>query len=305
MSTTTSVVEVEEVQKEEVDWMVESAGSIYDRLTKKGARMGIHGNKMIRLLKDRKFLSPSTQNTIGKNKKQRSEQRSAFVLMPAAGVELLRSEMQKYTTRCDSADDLLQGLDEYDIPKSLRARAWHLADDPRAVSYLEVIFGGVNKKARRAHLDDKTQRNHTYWGDLCEEFFNNPEWQPQNPFSDSRVEDLKPENPPPEPYAPEELRSLFSKMRSQYSIFNDRYHRSGQLESGNGDGDDEFFDKFCGRDVVYFYAHLLFKACPPKFCTRDLSNSQKCDIGLTSPLPNTSSSGDDSSSSKEAKGNRV
>ena len=299
---TQSIADVQEVEKEKVDWLSESAGSIYDRFTKKGAKLGTQANKMIRMLKESKFLPSNTLNILGKNKEQRSQQRALFVLMPAAGVELLRHEMQQFMNPPFEEDEESKCMDEYDIPKSLRARAWHLADDPRSVSYLEIIFGGINKKARRAHLDDKTQRNKNYWQELADDFFNNPEWQPQNPFSDTRVVDIKPQNPPTDPYSAETLRALFSKMRTQYSVFNDRYHRSGQLEAGNGDGDDEFFDKFCGRDVAYFYAHLLFQGLPPKFCTRDICSNQKSDVGINTPkVAISSNSSEEGSSSKKRK----
>jgi len=69
-------------------------------------------------------------------------------------------------------------------------------------------------------------------------------------------------------------------MRSLYSTFTDRYHRSGQIMEGDGDGADEFFEKFARGDTVYLYAHLLFDGRAPSFCTRDVSNP--CDIGISS-----------------------
>ena len=96
MSVTQSIADVQEVEKEKVDWLSESAGSIYDRFTKKGAKLGTQANKMIRMLKESKFLPSNTLNILGKNKEQRSQQRALFVLMPAAGVELLRHEMQQF-----------------------------------------------------------------------------------------------------------------------------------------------------------------------------------------------------------------
>jgi uncharacterized protein YfeS len=40
-----------------------------------------------------------------------------------------------------------EDLDLNDIPKSLLARAWHLAEDPQSVGYLELIFGGVEESS--------------------------------------------------------------------------------------------------------------------------------------------------------------
>ena len=72
---------------------------------------------------------------------------------------------------------------------------------------------------------------------------------------------------------------LFSTIRTSYSLFNDRHHRSGHLEEGDGDGDNYFFVTFARRVTVYLYAHKLFKARPLKFCTRD--SNQNFDVGVS------------------------
>ena len=144
-------------------------------------------------------------------------------------------------------------------------------------------------------MDDKSTRAAAQWQHLCTEFFNNESWVPENPFDDTRLRDINPSKPPNEPYQPEQLRKLFSKMRSCYSLFNDNYHASGQLEEGDGDGDDDFFDNFARGDTAFLYAHKLFKGCAPKFCTRDVN--QKSDVGvgdngtMVSYLTNGSQSG--------------
>ena len=213
-------------------------------------------------------------STLAKSKTDRATQRERFVALSEAGLEVLRGSMHSFA-RCEEEEV----MDVNDVPKNARARAWHLADDPLSVGYLDLIFGGVKKSARRAEVDDKSTRAINQWQHLADEFYNRAGWAPENEFVDSRLSDIDPSKPPPEPYSAEQLRKLFSSMRTAYSVFNDRYHRSGQLEEGDGDGDDDFFENFSGRDVVYLYAHKLFKAQPPRFCLRDLND--KCDVGLS------------------------
>jgi hypothetical protein len=266
------------------DWKKLSGGEIFDRLVKKGNKLGIQGNKLLKMLTRTKFITSDVGTVLGKNNRDRRSQREHFANISEEGLSLLQEHMVTFYASPPS-------LDVGDISKNLRARAWHLADDAQATGYLEVIFGGVGKAARRAEVDDKVTRTLGNWKHLCDNFFNSDSWTPQNCFDNTRVSEICPSRPPEVPFSPEELRSLFSKMRSQYSLFNDRYHRSGQLVDGEGDGDDDFFSNFAGSDAVYLYAHLLFKGQPPKFCTRDVN--QPCDLGCPaggSPAPSSSGS---------------
>lgn len=285
------------------DWGSLSGGEIYDRLGEKGAKLGYQANKLLRLLKRQKYIPAECPSTLAKKVTERSVQRMFFVNLLPEGLSLLRNEMMKYFNPNASANaNELLTEDEKDIPKNLRARAWHLADDPQSVGFLEVIFGGVPKIERRAVTDDKNIRMENNWKILCDSFFNCAHWKPENPFHDSRVEDIDPSKPPCEDYQPEMLRKLFSSMRSKYSVFNDNYHRSGHLMEGDGDGDDDFFENFARGDTVYLYAHLLFKGQPPRFCTRDTINP--CDVGITPRDRSNSASSENSSSSQKKRRRR-
>ena len=92
----------------------------------------------------------------------------------------------------------------------------HLAADEDSQRILEEIFGGVPKDAAREALDDKTRRTKSLWSELADEFFNNKDWKPLNEQSDSRVSEINPSIPPVEPFSPEDVRSLFSSMRTKY-----------------------------------------------------------------------------------------
>ena len=76
----------------------------------------------------------------------------------------------------------------------------HLAEDPDSTLLLEEIFGGVSKEARRAQLDNKATRTASQWKDLADEYFNNPDWVPENTQEDERVSSINPKLPPDESY---------------------------------------------------------------------------------------------------------
>ncbi|KAJ1408884.1 hypothetical protein B484DRAFT_403413 [Ochromonadaceae sp. CCMP2298] len=237
---------------------------------------------MLRDMQKQAYASASVGLLLGKSKEERAKQRVFFVNLSEAGLQFIRAQMKKHSGgNDDDGDGDGPGLEPEDVPACLRARAAHMAEDPAASGFLEVIFRGANKKARREQLDDKNTRTPSVWKTLSDDYFNNPGWKPENCQTDSRVESINPALAPSEPWEPEKVRTLFSALRTQYSIFNDRYHRSGQIEEGEGDGDDDFFQNFVRGDIVYFYMHLLFKGDPPRYCLRDLDVSQKSDLGCS------------------------
>ena len=117
--------------------MITKLGSllIYDRFIQKGAKLGYQANKVIRLLKKEEFLTELESNTLAKSKPERLAQRIKFVNLSAAGLEELRTLMHNFANNIRVEEDD-NHLDLQDIPKNVRARAWHLADDPQAVGYL-------------------------------------------------------------------------------------------------------------------------------------------------------------------------
>ncbi|KAJ1426018.1 hypothetical protein B484DRAFT_464354, partial [Ochromonadaceae sp. CCMP2298] len=202
-------------------------------------------------------LTASVGLLLGKKREDQEKQRVLFENLSAPGLLYLKVQMNQFSRPPGGGDeengDERPGLDPEDVPANLRARAAHLADETASTSILELIFGGVTKKARRETLDDKSTRNKDLWKLLCDDFFNSPNWMPENEQTDTKVSTINPRAAPLEPYAPEKLRALFSALRTQYTIFNSRYHLSGQIEEGNGAGDDDFFDNFVRGDIVYMY----------------------------------------------------
>ncbi|KAJ1390980.1 hypothetical protein B484DRAFT_473481 [Ochromonadaceae sp. CCMP2298] len=195
------------------EWDSLSGSEIYDRQITKGAKLGTQANKILRDLQSKAFAPASVGKMLSKS----------------------RTQMKVHSGGNDNeGDDDGAGLEPEDVPASLRARAAHMAEDPASSGFLELIFGGATKKARREQLDDKTTRTPGVWKTLSDDFYDNANWKPENCQTDSRVESIQPAAAPAVPFGPElqKLRTLFSSLRTQYSIFNDRFHASGQIAEG-------------------------------------------------------------------------
>ena len=102
---------------------------------------------------------------------------------------------------------------------------------------------------------------------------------PINQQDDSRIRTIEPGLVPNDSIEPEQLRSLFSSLRTQYTIFYNNYHRSGNLTEGDGEGDDDFFVNFVKGDMVYYYMHKVFDGKAPTYCTRDLDSDVSMEVG--------------------------
>ena len=187
---------------------------------------------------------------LAKKKNERIAQRIFFNETYAEGLQfIINSLVQEEKEEADDIEDE-QLLYSSEISANLKARAQHMALEPDCIPILESIYGGPPKGARRATLDDKTSRVPEAWKLLCDKWFNNLDWKPQNPQFDNRLNGINPVDPPVEPFSPEKLRALFSSMRTQFSVFTNNYHKSGFIEEGDGEGDDDFFDNFVRGDFV-------------------------------------------------------
>jgi hypothetical protein len=162
---------------------------------------------------------------LGKTNEERFRQRLFFVNLSEAGLQFVRMQMTQFSRPPGDGDDQDgdegPGLETDDVPANLRARVMHLADDSASSGFLEIIYGGVTKKARREMMDDKSTRNTNLWKTLADDYFNNPDWKPENEQTDTRAETINPRKAPA-PFPPEKLRALFSAQRTQYSLFNQR-----------------------------------------------------------------------------------
>ena len=196
---------------------------------------------------------------------QHAKQRELFVKHLTAkpgGLEearkLLKAEEGKRkANKAVEAEDAKELANAGDIPMNVMARVAHLMVDPRTINVVIAIFRGPDEKAAaRELLDNKSTRTIELWRELCDKYFNNEEWAPQNEQDDSRVSDIDPSKPPSESYAPEKLRALFSSMRSKYTVYYARHHKSGHLAEGHGEGADNFAD-FVRGEMIYLYMYLV------------------------------------------------
>jgi hypothetical protein len=275
------------------EWGSLSGGVIYDRLITKGEKLGTQVNKILRDLQSKTFASTGVGLLLGKSKEERTKQRVFFMNLSEAGLQFVRMQMKTHSGGHEAEVDDDAGLDPEDVPACLRARCMHMAEDPASEGFLEVIFGGVTKKARREQLDEKSTRTVGIWKTLSDDFFDNANWKPENTQTDSRVQSIQPGAVPAVLFGPEKLRTLFSELRTQYTIFSTRFHASGQVAEGedHGEGDDDFFVNYVRGDIVFFYMHLLFKGKAPRYCLRDLEASQKSDVGCSDNVSVLTSSG--------------
>ncbi len=174
------------------------------------------------------------------------------------------------------------GVYKVDLSMNLLIRLVHLVLDEICRPLMDLIFGGVTKELRRQMVDDKTLRTIEQWRHVADTFYNNILWKPQSVCDDTRCTGLDPSQAPTTPLSPEQLRALFTDVRTKYTKLNANYKASGQLQEGldHGDGDDDFWLNFCRQDPVYFYVHLAYGRCPPSYCMRDMDAAQQCDEGI-------------------------
>ena len=132
---------------------------------------------------------------LAQTKAKAIEQKLALKNMSESGLTFLRTMLIAATT-FEVAKIMPMGSQN---SANLRARCAMMAVDSSTVRILDQIFGGVTKDARRAVLDDKSQRTLGLWGVLATTFFNSDSWEPQPGFIDTRVADIDPSKPPPPP----------------------------------------------------------------------------------------------------------
>lgn len=302
-STSTSFVKRKEF------WESKSLDNIYDLWTskQKGLCLGIIANKVFKTLKENNFYDGPPK--LCHLKKDIHEQKENFLKLCDGGKEIVYNilasneipavlmtrdtELIVHNVKALGKSTQI-GNKIYD--NNVLARIIHLAEAGNDnVSVLEDIFSSMTnipRAGRRAVLDDPQERSNVKWNLLAEEYINNPEWTPVNEFEDQRLNNIDPRLPPHELYTGQALRTVFSGLKTHFTILSNNYHKSGQLVEGDGEGDDDFYENFAKTrgGIIFLYMHKLWGKFPPKYCTRDLEVQQKCDIGTSPELTKTSSS---------------
>ena len=141
----------------------------------------------------------------------------------------------------------------------LKARAAHLVKDANALMILNDIFPSTEEKRRR--VDGKGFIVPNLWNSLARDFFNSPDWSPQNSSSDPQFEHLNPSSPPSLSFTGSQLRSLFYSLRMQYSLAYRQYEESALLSGEES--------RFGLGDPVLGYMHSLYSDMTTLPCMRD------------------------------------
>jgi len=240
-------------------------------------------------MKEKSWPPNECQIVLAKTRDSIAVQKVFFNDLQGVALKFIQEEM----TKIDS-QPAVTPLQKRATPRDsldLKARLVHLAESGHGSEViLESIFGSESKEAQRGALDDKSQRTINKWAQLAENFFNDPDWQPENTQSDSRLTSIDPSKSPEVPWTAEELRYAFTKIRTEYTNCYNNFHLSGNLEAGEGDGADIFYDRFSKGSLASFYMHMLFKDEASRYCTRNLSEEQQSDVGAKSKAQSSLSS---------------
>ncbi len=88
---------------------------------------------------------------------------------------------------------------------------------------------------------------------------NNPAWQPKRSFIDERILDIDPSRPPEEKFSPEALRSVFSRLRIEYTKTILRFQTTIKPGAQQRDVQDtEFWERYAKHDKSMYYIYQIF-----------------------------------------------
>jgi hypothetical protein len=95
-------------------------------------------------------------------------------------------------------------------------------------------------------VDNKALTFNEKWNSLVNNFFNAPNFQPENAFTDAdlHVIDIDPCLPPVTPWTGENLRKTFCELKTKFALVDDMFPRSRNLEVG---ADIDEADRFDGH----------------------------------------------------------
>jgi hypothetical protein len=153
---------------------------------------------------------------------------------------------------------------------------------------LSDIFAALEKDACRAQVDNKALSFNEKWNSLANNFFNAPDFQPKNEFIDavSRIIDINPCLPPATPWTGESLRKTFCVLKTKFTLVDDMFSHSGNLEAGADIDEADCFDGHIKRVLenesltlhkVMLFSFWVFDKKPPKFISRAKPPQQQFD----------------------------
>jgi hypothetical protein len=163
-----------------------------------------------------------------------------------------------------------------------------LAAEPESFQQLSEIFSAPEKESRRAQVDNKALSFNEKWNSLANNFFNAPDFEPENTFTDadSRIIDIDPRLPPLTPWTGERLRKTFRELKTKFAMVDDMFSRSGNVEAGADIDEADRFDGHIKRILhnesptlhkVMLFSFWVFDKKPPKFISRAKPPQQQFD----------------------------
>lgn len=130
---------------------------------------------------------------------------------------------------------------------SIKCRLAHLAEDPASADILGKIYA-----------TDSSIRTLDYWKTLAIDYVNNIAWQPKRSFLDERVIDIDPSRCPDDKFTPESLRSVFSRLRIDYTRTILKFQASLKQGTQREVLDTEFWERYAKHDKSLYYIYQLF-----------------------------------------------
>ncbi len=205
--------------------------------------MGFIANRIIRKLNETKHIVSS--KILEKRKKLKAVQRKQFEQLSPAGVEYLKVLLKmEIAALKNSAQNVEAGLNP---SPSIKARLAHLADDHAACEILGKIYA-----------TDSSIRTLELWKTLAQDYVNNPLWQPKRGFIDERVVDIDPSRAPEEKFSPETLRSVFSRLRIEFTKTVLKFQTAIKTANSREALDTEFWERYARHDKAVYYIYQLF-----------------------------------------------
>lgn len=133
---------------------------------------------------------------------------------------------------------------------SIKCRLAHLALDINTSSILARIYDA-----------DQGIHNLDLWKVLALDYVNNPMWQPRRIVNDDRLHDVDPSRAPDEKFTPESLRSVFARLRIDYTKTLLKFTSSIKLTVpvSREAIDQEFWERFAKHDKALYYLFHLFR----------------------------------------------
>jgi hypothetical protein len=130
------------------------------------------------------------------------------------------------------------------IGVNLLARVIMLAAEPESFQQLTEIFSAPEKDSHRAQVDNKALSFNEKRNSLANNFFNAPNFQPENTFTDANlwIIDIDPCLPPVTPWTGESLRKTFCELKTKFALVDDMFSCSGNLEAGADIDEADCFD---------------------------------------------------------------